>query len=100
MNSNNNKYILNKYFLKFKYCLNYIKIENIITFFYSKFTYNTLLYFKNYPKDFVINISFSYFFIRDTFFRILSKKDRIINVKNYLINNNLIRNHYYYSFFR
>lgn len=102
LNSNNNTYIFNKYFLKFNYLLKYIKIENIITIFLSKYTNSILEYIINYPKDYFINISFIYYFLRDYYFLILSKKNKLNNIKSILLNKKSIINNFnlfYYRFF-
>lgn len=100
LNSNNNKYILNRYILKFNYLLKHIKIENLINLFLSKYTNTIVHYTKKYPKDFFMNISFVYFFSRDFFFRILSKKGKINNIKFILQQNKIIVNNFNNFYFR
>lgn len=101
-NSNNNNYILNKYFLKFNYILKIIKIENIITLFLSKYNNNILQYITKYTKDYFINLSFIYIFLRDLYILILSKKNKIKKIKYLILQKKFIvnkYNFYYYKFF-
>ncbi len=81
LNSNNKKYIYQTQdFFKFKYIFKNIRINNIITNYLSKYIKNEISLFTYYPKDYFINMTFTYTFIRDIFFRIAAKKSKDINV--------------------
>ncbi len=84
LNSNNNDIKNKKYYFQFNYIIKCVKIENIISTFIVLYTKTILQYISKYPKDYFINISFSYLFLRDFFFRILSKKKKRYYLKKYL----------------
>jgi hypothetical protein len=74
MNSNNKNYIDYKYFNKFNILTKNIKITNLINIYLNIYLNAIINYFLRYTKDHLINISFSYFIIKDFFINIFDKK--------------------------
>lgn len=102
LNSNNKYYTWNIYSNKLFSSINAIQLDNIIINYLNKYINSLIQFFSSIPLKTIIYSSFSYLFIRDFFFRIISKLNKKLFLKQFIFNQKYIiylyKNNYFYYF--